>query len=131
MARVTGFDHLVLNCGDVEASLAWYTDRLGLEGFRVTEWRSGAAPFPSVRIDETTIIDLLDAPRSGVNIDHLCLVLEPTDLRALAASGVFDVVGDGPISGLSGACGVATSLYVRDPDRNVIELRCYEETANG
>jgi catechol 2,3-dioxygenase-like lactoylglutathione lyase family enzyme len=131
VARVTGFDHLVLNCADVEASLAWYTDRLGLEALRVAEWRSGTVPFPSVRIDETTIIDLLDAPRSGVNIDHVCLVLEPTDLRALAASGDFDVVGDGPISGLSGARGVATSVYVRDPDDNLIELRCYEETAAG
>jgi catechol 2,3-dioxygenase-like lactoylglutathione lyase family enzyme len=131
VARVTGFDHLVLNCADVEASLAWYTDRLGLEALRVAEWRSGTVPFPSVRIDETTIIDLLDAPRSGVNIDHVCLVLEPTDLRALAASGDFDVVGDGPISGLSGARGIATSVYVRDPDDNLIELRCYEETATG
>jgi catechol 2,3-dioxygenase-like lactoylglutathione lyase family enzyme len=131
VAHVTGFDHLVLNCGDVDASLAWYTNLLGLEAVRVAEWRSGAAPFPSVRIDATTIIDLLDAPRSGVNIDHLCLVLEPTDLYALAASGRFDIVGDGPISGLSGARGDATSLYVRDPDNNIIELRCYEKSAHG
>jgi catechol 2,3-dioxygenase-like lactoylglutathione lyase family enzyme len=132
MARVTGFDHLVLNCADVDASLAWYTNRLGLEAVRVAEWRSGAAPFPSVRIDDTTIIDLLDAPRSGVNVDHLCLVLEPTDLNALATSGRFHVVGEGPVSGLFGARGVATSLYVRDPDDNIIELRCYEEsTARG
>ncbi len=82
MARVIGFDHLVLCCADVDASLAWYTDRLGLEGVRVDEWRSGAAPFPSVRVDEHTIIDLLAAPRTGVNVDHLCLVVEPTDLHA-------------------------------------------------
>lgn len=125
MVRVTGIDHLVLNCADVDASLAWYTDRLGLEEVRVAEWRSGAAPFPSVRIDDASIIDLLDAPRSGVNVDHVCLVLEPTDLGALADSGDFDVVGDGPVSGLFGARGVATSLYVRDPDGNVVELRCY------
>jgi catechol 2,3-dioxygenase-like lactoylglutathione lyase family enzyme len=129
VARVTGFDHLVLNCADVDVSLAWYTDRLGLEAERVAEWRSGAAPFPSVRIDDTTLIDLLRAPRSGVNLDHLCLVLEPTDLHALATSGGFDVVGDGPVSGLFGARGVATSLYVRDPDGNIVELRCYEEPA--
>jgi catechol 2,3-dioxygenase-like lactoylglutathione lyase family enzyme len=125
VARVIGFDHLVLNCADVEASLAWYTDQLGLEALRVTEWRSGVAPFPSVRIDDTTIIDLLDASRSGENVDHLCLVLEPTDLHVLATSGRFDVVGDGPIAGLFGARGVATSLYVRDPDGNLVELRCY------
>jgi catechol 2,3-dioxygenase-like lactoylglutathione lyase family enzyme len=125
VVRVTGIDHLVLNCADVDASLAWYTDRLGLEGVRVAEWRSGAAPFPSVRIDDASIIDLLDAPRSGVNVDHVCFVIEPTDLGALADSGDFDIVGDGPVSGLFGARGVATSLYVRDPDGNVVELRCY------
>jgi catechol 2,3-dioxygenase-like lactoylglutathione lyase family enzyme len=60
-----------------------------------------------------------------VNVDHVCLVVDDTDLRALAASGSFDVMGDGPIDGLFGARGVATSLYVRDPDANTIELRCY------
>jgi hypothetical protein len=35
------------------------------------------------------------------------------------------VVGDGPIGGLFGARGLATSLYVRDPDGNTVELRSY------
>ena len=91
---------------------------------RVDEWRRGEVLFPSVRIDEHTLIDLLAGERSGTNVDHLCLVIEPADLAAIAASGRFDVVG-GPTDGLYGAQGYATSLYVRDPDANVVELRAY------
>ncbi len=125
MVRVRGLDHVVLNCQDVDRSLRWYVEELGLQPVRVDEWRAGTAPFPSVRVDDATIIDLLAADRSGVNVDHICLVVEPTDLDALAASGRFEVVGDGPVSGLFGAHGYATSLYVRDPDGNTIELRAY------
>lgn len=123
--RVRGLDHVVLNCQDVDRSLRWYVEELGLQPVRVDEWRAGTAPFPSVRVDDATIIDLLAADRSGVNVDHICLVVEPTDLGALAASGRFEVVGDGPVGGLFGARGYATSLYVRDPDGNTIELRAY------
>jgi catechol 2,3-dioxygenase-like lactoylglutathione lyase family enzyme len=123
--RVRGLDHVVLNCQDVDRSLRWYVEELELQAVRVDEWRAGTAPFPSVRVDDATIIDLLAADRSGVNVDHICLVVEPTDLGALAASGRFEVVGDGPVGGLFGARGYATSLYVRDPDGNTIELRTY------
>jgi catechol 2,3-dioxygenase-like lactoylglutathione lyase family enzyme len=57
--NVMGFDHVVLAVSDVEAVLDWYTHTLGLEPVRVEEWRSGAAPFPSVRVNPTTIIDLI------------------------------------------------------------------------
>jgi len=125
MLRARALDHLVLNCADVDASLRWYCDELGLEPVRVDHWRAGTSPFPSVRVNDATIIDLLAAEPSGTNVDHLCLVVEPVDLDAVAASGRFDVVGDGPVEGLFGARGMATSLYVRDPDGNTIELRVY------
>ncbi len=124
VVRVVGFDHLVLVVADVERSLAWYCDELGLAPERVDEWRRGEILFPSVRIDDTTIVDLLAGDRTGTNVDHLCLVVEPTDLVALATSGRVDVVS-GPTDGLYGAQGYATSLYVRDPDGNVVELRSY------
>jgi catechol 2,3-dioxygenase-like lactoylglutathione lyase family enzyme len=127
VVRVTGLDHIVLNCTDVERSITWYCDRLGLTPVRVDEWRAGRAPFPSVRVDDHTIIDLLAADRSGVNVDHVCLVVERTDLSAVAVSGSFDVIGAGPTDGLFGARGTATSLYVRDPDANTVELRYYDD----
>jgi catechol 2,3-dioxygenase-like lactoylglutathione lyase family enzyme len=123
MVRVQGFGHVVLTVADVERSLAWYVDELGLEPLRVDEWRRGEVLFPSVRVTPETIIDLFKGERSGVNLDHLCLVVEPTDLEAVRASGRFDVV-DGPARRW-GAQGDGTSLYVRDPDGNVVELRHY------
>jgi catechol 2,3-dioxygenase-like lactoylglutathione lyase family enzyme len=124
--KVLGMDHIVLAVDDVERALAWYGGQLGLEGVRVDEWRDGHAPFPSMRVNEATIIDFLPASeraQKGLNLDHLCLVVEPIDLDAMKASGRFEVV-DGPAPRY-GARGVGTSLYVRDPDGNVVELRYY------
>jgi catechol 2,3-dioxygenase-like lactoylglutathione lyase family enzyme len=124
MVKALGLDHVVLNVADVERSLAWYCGQLGLEGVRVDEWRRGEVLFPSVRVDATTIIDLLRTERTGQNVDHVCLVVEPTDLEEVAGSGAFDIVG-GPAR-LFGARGEGVGLYVRDPDGNVVELRHYE-----
>lgn len=123
MIEVEGFDHLVLNVADVERSLAWYRDELGLAPLRVDEWRRGEVPFPSVRVDEGTVIDIVAADRAGENVDHLCLVVAPVDLAEVAGAGRLDVV-DGPVPRW-GARGVGTSLYVRDPDGNLVELRHY------
>ena len=118
MVRVTGFDHLVLVVADVERSLEWYCGFLGLEGVRIDEWRSGQAPFPSARINDSTIIDFVngasrDGP-DGRNVDHICLVVEPTDLSPLGEEGPR-----------FGAQGMGTSVYVNDPDGNTVELRYY------
>ena len=111
-------DHIVLVVTDVERSVAWYRDQLQLEVLRLDEWRAGDAPFPSVRINEGTIIDIIAGDRSGKNVDHFCLVIEPTDLGELAANGGFEVV-EGPVTRW-GARGDGTSVYVTDPDGNVI-----------
>jgi catechol 2,3-dioxygenase-like lactoylglutathione lyase family enzyme len=122
--QVTSFDHLVLNVSDTERSLAFYCDELGLSPVRVEEWRRGEIFFPSVRVDDTTIIDLVGLARSGENADHFCLVVEAQDFDELKRSGRFDVV-DGP-DRRYGARGDGTSLYVRDPDGNTVELRHYD-----
>lgn len=127
--RVIGFDHLVLNVADVERSLDFYCGAFGLEPVRVDEWREGKAPFPSVRVSPTTIIDLVrrkdEAP--GSNVDHLCLVVEPLDWQEVIDSGEFEILdGPGP---RFGARGTAQSVYVRDPDGNTVELRWYPQDA--
>jgi catechol 2,3-dioxygenase-like lactoylglutathione lyase family enzyme len=122
--EVTGLDHIVLNVADVERSLHFYLKELGLEPVRVNDWRRQEVPFPSARVDAGTIIDLLATPRTGENANHFCLVVRPADFSALKASGRFDVV-DGPDRRF-GARGEGTSLYIRDPDGNVVELRYYE-----
>ena len=63
--HASAFDHLVLVCTDVERSLAWYLDELGLAPERVDEWRAGEVPFPSVRINADTIIDLIGGGAVG------------------------------------------------------------------
>jgi catechol 2,3-dioxygenase-like lactoylglutathione lyase family enzyme len=123
VVSVNAFDHLVVNCADVERTLAWYLDVLGLDPVRVDEWRRGDVPFPSVRVNPETIIDLVSGQTDNGRLDHICLVIEPVDLAGIAASGTFDVV-EGPAR-RSGARGDGTSLYVRDPDGLVVELRHY------
>lgn len=119
--QVTGLDHIVLRCADVERSLAFYVDELGLQPDRVDEWRRGEAPFPSVRITPTTIVDLFGGTPDGTNLDHVCLVIEPADLDEVAAAFPGSVKGDH----LFGAQGYASSVYIKDPDGNTVELRAY------
>jgi len=123
VVTVVGLDHIVLACNDVERTLAWYRDVLGLAEVRVEQWRRGEVPFPSVRVDDRTIIDLLAGEPTDGRLDHFCLLVERVDLDALAASGAVEVV-DGPATRF-GAQGDGTSLYVRDPDGLVVELRHY------
>ena len=120
--EIVGLDHVVLACADVERSLAWYCGELGLEPVRVEEWRRGEVPFPSVRVDATTIIDLFARPPDGANMDHLCLVCASLDADAVAER----FPGARTAHGLFGAQGYATSVYVADPDGNTVELRSYD-----
>ena len=119
--KVRGFDHVVINTSNTDALLAFYCDELGLEPVRVDEWRRGEVLFPSVRVNAETIIDLFPAERTGENMNHFCLVIEPTDMPALAERFPDARLADG----LFGAQGFATSLYVQDPDGNTVELRSY------
>ena len=123
--RITGLDHIVVNVGDVERSLHWYTELLGLTPERVDEWRAGDVPFPSVRISEGCIIDLFESERSGENMDHLCLVADRADVDRIVTDERFTVV-EGPV-GRWGARGDGWSVYVSDPDGNTVEIRSYDE----
>lgn len=122
--RIVGHDHVVLNVADPERSLDWYRDKLGLAPEREAEWRAGEVLFLSLRLNETTVIDLFAAERTGTNVDHFSMrVADDVDLVAVAESGEFEVVG-GPTR-IWGAQGHGTGLYVKDPDGNTVELKHY------
>lgn len=128
MATALGLDHFVLVVDDVERTLAWYGRHAGLAGDRVTEWRQGDAPFPSLRIDDTTIIDVIphgadDAVGRG-HLDHICFVVSHDDLRSLVADPGLEIVDEGQ---RFGARGMGHSIYVHDPDGLLVEFRSYPD----
>ena len=133
--KIIEMDHIVLNVSDIGRALAFYTEVLGLKGERVEEFKSGKVGFPSVRINEGTIIDLFPtkdaAPaennkKNSGNLNHFCLVVGAEDFSGiteyLAANGV--AIREGPVARW-GARGRATSVYFLDPDGNEVEIRCY------
>src|SRR5688500_348268 len=124
MAMIQGIDHVVLIVRDVERSVAWYRDKLGLEPARLEEFRRGETPFASIRISAAQVIDLLPGEPAGKNVDHVALVLDPSvDLEQLVASGDFEVRAS-PMR-IWGAQGYGMGLYVADPDGHVVELKQY------
>ena len=132
MVKITELDHIGLRVKDVETSLRFYSELLGLKTERVEKWRDGEIGFPSVRLNADTLIDFflsekkVDNTNKEINQDHFCLVIEPTDMEHLKTRleelGVRIHAGPGK---RWGAHGDATSLYIYDPDQNVVELRQY------
>ena len=132
LVTITEMDHIVLRVKDVDESLRFYSELLGLPVERVEQWRAGEVRFPSVRINADTIIDLFASDQETIskegarNQDHYCMVIEPTDMEALKAG--FEALGVGIQAGPGkrwGSHGDGISLYIYDPDNNVVELRHY------
>ena len=132
LVKITEMDHIVLRNKDVEVSLKFSTKVLGLQAERVDEWRAGKVRFPSARINADTIIDFFGTDQEPIgkegdkNQDHYCMVIEPTDMEELKnkfeAMGVEIQAGPGK---RWGSHGDGISLYIYDPDDNVVELRHY------
>ena len=97
LVKITEMDHIVLRVKDVEVSLRFYSETLGLMPERVDQWRAGDVRFPSVRLNDDTIIDLFASEqetisRDGVkNQDHFCMVIEPQDMDELKTK--FEAIG--------------------------------------
>ncbi len=132
LVKITAMDHIVLRVKDVEESLRFYSQLLGLPVERVAQWRAGEVRFPSVRLNADTIIDLFASDQEPIakdgarNQDHYCMVIEPTDMDALKAD--FETLGVEIQAGPGqrwGSHGDGISLYIYDPDNNVVELRHY------
>ncbi|NQW16117.1 MAG: VOC family protein [Chloroflexi bacterium] len=131
--KIVDLDHIVLRVKDVERAAAFYGDVLGLEVFRLEEYRSGDLPFPCARVNDHTIIDLLPWPDEEPvgdghrNLDHFCMVVEGIDMAEFAthlkSQGV--TVQEDRSGRRSGAQGMADSIYIKDTEGNIIELRRY------
>ncbi len=132
LVKITEMDHIVLRNKDVEVSLQFYVEVLGLKPERVEQWRAGEVRFPSARLNDDTIIDFFGSDQDPIgkegakNQDHFCMVIEQTDMEELKSRfedlGVEIQAGPGK---RWGSHGDGISLYVYDPDDNVVELRHY------
>lgn len=122
---VEAIDHIVLNVTDGRRAVEWYRDKLGLEPLRYEEWLAGDVPFPSVRVSEGTIIDMMVTERTGENMNHVALRVTG-DVDRLLAEDDVDVVSE--TVPRWGALGDGPSAYIRDPDGNVVELKRYPTT---
>ena len=136
-------DHVVLWVQNPKNSLDFFVDVVGLRPVRAQDFEEGKAPFPSVRLNDTTILDLMDrklvslvpkltgADSGGGPINHICLSMNAASDSALNARLVARGVDLTPESERSfGAQGLAErSKYFCDPDGNVIEIRHYDKVS--
>ena len=121
--RIGEIDHVVLRCAAPERALKFYVEVLGL----IEERRIEKIGLIQLRAGRS-MIDLVPAAdkagESGRNVDHLCLGVESDDfdrlLGYLHKRGV-EMVGEPGTR--YGAHGMGLSVYIRDPEGNVVELK--------
>ena len=134
-------DHIVLWTKDPRASIDFYSKVVGLTPLRFDEFVAGEAPFPSVRVCDDSIIDLMPLEMAaglgasaqfqgsaGHPVNHVCLALSKPEFdeldRRLQAAGVDTSVRMNRSYGAQGWAPHA--YYFADPDGNVVEARYYE-----
>jgi catechol 2,3-dioxygenase-like lactoylglutathione lyase family enzyme len=128
--EIKGLDHVVLRVRDLDTSLGFYRDVLGcpverrLDELGLVQLRAG-----------TSLIDLvpLDSPlgrhggagpgAEGRNLDHFALTLARFDEAALREALLAAGVEPGDVAMRYGAEGQGPSMYLQDPDGNVVELK--------
>jgi len=128
--EVTALDHIVLRVRDLDRSLSFYRESLGLQAEFLEDYRAGRRPFVSLRAG-AQLIDLVPDPGFAGGGDtkagllHFCLRIRGSPVEKLVAAfaqaGV-EVLGEGPRARM-GATGMGMSIYVRDPDGYLIEIK--------
>ena len=130
MFKILQLDHIVLRVRDVDAMLRFYIDVLGCtmerqqEDLGLYQVRAGASLIDFVTLDGKLGRAGGAAPgREGRNLDHFCLRVDPFDGEALRAWLVGRGAVPGEIGQRYGADGEGPSVYLPDPEGNVIELK--------
>ena len=131
MIKVRLIDHIVIRTEHLDDMIHFYSHVLGCKVERTLPPHIGLT---QLRAGES-LIDLVDVdselgraggpPPSGTekNVDHFCLQIEAIgeeDLRGWLESNGIEV-GDFEIR--YGAEAFGSSVYIRDPDDNIVELR--------
>ena len=135
-------DHVVIWVKNAKRSLDFYTNTLGFESVREKDFLDGNARFPSIRINENTIFDIMESDEllplvqnftggaegvGGYPINHICLSMTQEEYESivnrLETSGVKLTPGGEDVFGAQGQA--VRSTYFNDPDGNVLEVRYY------
>jgi glyoxylase I family protein len=127
--HILEIDHVVIRAANLDVMTRFYRDVLGCAVEReqrdigLTQLRAGRS-----LIDLLQVGARIDRPESGVpgagrNMDHLCLRVEPFDALAMAAWLTSLDVRLGEQAMRFGADGYGPSLYLFDPEGNMVELK--------
>ncbi|MDQ7982347.1 VOC family protein [Paraburkholderia sp. SARCC-3016] len=127
--HIREIDHVVIRVEDVEAMTRFYCEALGCSvekeqrDIGLTQLRAGRSLIDLLRVGAK--IDRPDSGslRAGRNMDHLCLRIEPFDEAALEAHLVERGARIGEKAVRYGADGFGPSLYLFDPEGNMVELK--------
>jgi catechol 2,3-dioxygenase-like lactoylglutathione lyase family enzyme len=130
MIRIREIDHLVLRVVDLVRMLHFYCDVLGCtierrqNSIGLVQLRAGRSLVDLVPIDGELGSAGGAAPGiEGRNLDHFCFRVEPFDESAIRCALEAHGIVVGPVQSRYGAEGEGPSIYVTDPEGNVVELK--------
>ncbi len=134
MIDIKGLDHIVLRTQNLEAMLRFYRDILGCQIERslpklgLTQLRAGEALIDIVTVN-SELGQLGGAPptQDGRNIDHFCLQIAPIEEKILIALLEQSSITHSGFAERYGAQGFGRSIYLSDPEGNVVELKPNKE----
>ena len=130
MIQIREIDHLVLRVVNLDKMLHFYGDVLGCrlerrqDAIGLVQLRAGRSLIDLVPVDGKLGRAGGQAPGvEGRNVDHFCLRVEAFDEAAICGHLAAHGYTAGPLEQRYGAEGEGPSIYVTDPEGNVVELK--------